>query len=202
MKRFVPLIIGLSVILLGVIVWQVYYNSTHGTLSLTVVPSDAKISAEQNKTLKSGKSSLVPGDYNLTLTRDGFAPLTVKETVVANKTQADTVILEAINTTGLDYLRSHPSEQSLAEAVLGERGKAKGDKAVAAHPLVNVLPVTRRDFMINYGASQAHPSDPSALAIYITIGDPRAKPEALDWITAQGFNPADYEIIYQAPSAN
>lgn len=203
MKRFIPLIISLSTILIGLITWQIIDAKTHGTLKLTVVPSDAKIITSTNHKLKTGNNKLTPGAYKLTLSRDGFALQTVSETVTASKTRSDTIILEATNTIGLDYLNAHPDERALAESILGQQGQARGDKAVAAHPLVNILPVTRRDFMINYGASQTHQNDPTALAIYITVGAyAGAKQEALDWITAQGFNPADYEIIYQAPNPN
>ena len=62
--------------------------------------------------------------------------------------------------------------------------------------IVDMLPTAGNDYEITYGES---PDKPGQYAVFINdYGTPNGKQHALDAITSAGYNPDDYEIIYQS----
>lgn len=88
-------------------------------------------------------------------------------------------------------------EQDYARQRAAGIQEAKSNKQFqSTFDVINMLPTAGNDYEITYGAS---PTKPGHYAIIINdYGIPGGKQHALDAITAAGYNPNNYEIIYES----
>jgi hypothetical protein len=123
------------------------------------------------------------------------------------------------NQAGIDYRDSHKTEfQKVYDIANGQVVKSTDDK-VANYPIIRYLPTSTdtllfnsedptwapydaEKFVMNYGQSQKHPYDASKLAIYITADHPAGKQSAIAYIYSVGFDPSDYEIIFETTTTS
>jgi hypothetical protein len=198
------LIISLIVLLVIALVWLVrsitgyVTTTTTGKITFTIVPANAKLLVDNKTQSTSDTLNLTPGSHTITFSSNGFASKTITVNVGANQQSSQTVILIANGSAGLVYLNSHPSQQQTGESISGAEANSVGKKITEDNPLIALLPYQGGDFSIDVGVSQKYPSNPDAVAIYITASGQTAQTHALNWIKAQGYNPAAYEIIYES----
>ncbi len=196
-KRIILTAAGsLSVLIFVVGIWQFAAGASGTTLILTVVPNDSKVTIDSSATANPGYISLKPGGHNLFIYRDGFEAKTIKIKVAAGQTYADSFALVANSQTGTDWLKSHPGQAQQAEAINGAAANSKGAVITRQQPILSVIPYIGSYFRIDFGRSKKQPGDPSIVALYISAVSNTARAKALRWITDQGYNPADYEILY------
>ena len=195
--------IGLAIWLIFLIV-QYIANYNNGTVTLTVVPSDAhvvldnqtNISLKQNTT--STKLSLKPGTYTITASRTGFAAKSLSVTIKQRQAQSPSLILGFTDeNAAAAYYAAHPDQATIVDAIGQQQVEQNGQIISQNNPLINILPYVGANFRIDFGVSQAHPNDHDAVAIYITASTPAGQANALKWIRAHGYDPNAYEIIYQ-----
>ena len=89
--------------------------------------------------------------------------------------------------TDQDYARQRQAAQSADQA---------NQQFHSTFDIVNMLPAEGDDYMITYEAS---PDKPGQYAVVINdYGIQGGKQDALNAITAAGYNPSKYEIIYES----
>jgi hypothetical protein len=192
------------VLLVIALIWLVHSitgyvtTTTTGKVNFKVVPADAKLLVDSKTSTTSDSLTLSPGSHTITFSRNGFSTKTITVNIASDQQSSQTVILLANGPIGLEYLNSHPAQQQTGEGISGAEANAIGKKITEDNPLIQLLPYQGADFSLNAGVSQKYPSDPDAVAIYITAANQTAQTHALDWIKVQGFNPSAYEIIYES----
>lgn len=165
-------------------------------INVVVAPEDSNFTVD-GKTTRPGKISLTAGKHKLSASHQYFE--TVNQTVDTKTFDtSQTIYLSPLPNSdqAKQWLADHPTAQQEREAAGSSKSIQAQNELTTKSPLVRVLPYEGFDFSIDYGASKAHPEDPNKLAIYITRIDDIGKTHALNWITAMGYNPADYEIIF------
>jgi hypothetical protein len=188
-------LIFIGVILAAVAAVQVFAPT--GTLTLAVIPSDATITVD-GKPAKTNKLTLTPGNHTVAASRADFKTKTVTVNIKPNGEQTENFVLNATSPEALaKWQAEHPDQIQESEGVAGAEANAQGAVITQNNPLIQLLPYVGADYRIDFGVSQKHANDQTAVAIYITAATPAAKTHALDWIKAQGYDPGSLEIIYQ-----
>ncbi len=198
MMRKRPLI-TLAITLLGVLgiaVLFVHARSPKPNVTLTTSPSIATAKLSTGKQIKQGSLYLKPSNYNLTISFAGFTTKTTSFTVNSSGTSKITVVLIPSDASGYQWLKDHPSEQGVREQIGSTQFRQNSQARQQKSPIVKLLPHIERYFRIDYGTSQIHPNDDSAVAIYITLYASQGKQQALDWIQQKGFDSNALELIY------
>jgi PEGA domain len=207
-RRVRIIIATLIVLLAAAFIWVIVSvgnaitTSNNGTVKFTVVPSDATLVIDSHTTTKSDTLSLAPGTHQVTFSRNGFNTQTITVTVAKGQTITQTIILTTANSTGVSYIENHPNEAAISDGVASAIVQKNGQIITSNNPLIELLPYVGADYDIDYGVSKKYPTNRDAVAIYITATTSAGRAHALNWITAQGFNPAAYEIIYQSSIPN
>jgi hypothetical protein len=188
-------------IIIGAGIWHAYNQVGNGNLSLTISPSNAKVTLN-DKTINTS-SSLPPGTYLLTASRYDFDTKELTVTVKAGKTAPYTIALVPSNASGRQWLVDHPDQQAIADSVQSQQFDSAAEHNSKNSPIVSDLPQfvnIPNPWRIDYGSSTKYPHDATKVGLYITADSPQGRQSALTWMYAHGYNPADYEIIFQSVS--
>lgn len=196
------IIAGFGFILVAGLVWLLYnWISTlnKGTLRLSVIPSDATVLVDDSTKTKPGDIHLSPGLHSLTISRDGFNAKLIRVTIRQKETISQSVILSGNSKESADYFSDNQDEQAAAESAAGAKLNAESTIITQNNPIIRILPYQGSNYRIDYGVSLKYASNPEAVAIYVTYNkhDESGKINATKWISAQGYDPAALEIIYQ-----
>lgn len=197
--------IGVGVIVLALLAYifilGLKSSSSSGTLNIqSIVPTDASVTVDNHQVNSNGNVSVTPGQHTVVAKRNGFADKTLNTTVKAGETQNVNIIMTPNSNVGYQWLTDHPDAAVQFEGQQGAQYTQNSQTTTDKNPLIAYLPEIRPTWRIDYGKSKAHPNDPTAVAIIITYGGADIdKQNALQWIKDQGFNPDDYEIIFQLP---
>lgn len=166
----------------------------------STVPDDPTVTIDGQKATSNGKTAVKPGQHTVVAKRSGFNDSTQQVAVNTGETKTVRLLMDANGAVGYQWLRDHPDAAVEWEGKVGRQFDQNSKNTTDKNPLIAYLPEIHPTWRVDYGKSAAHPNDPTAVAIIITYGGSDIdKQNALDWITSQGFNPADYEIIFQLP---
>jgi len=166
-------------------------------INIHVMPDDSHISIDGNSS-KRGTVYTTPGEHTFSAARDGFA--TDNEYVsVSKKTTTDVYLAPTPNSTaGQQWVNDHADQEKIRQQYAHINIDGVQRSLSNKYPIVKELPLDTVYYSISYGPSKKYPNDPSKIAVYITATqDNRA--QALHWMKYKGFDPANYEIIYQSP---
>jgi len=165
----------------------------------SAVPTDPTVAVDGQKVSSNSKNSVKPGQHTVVAKRNGFADSTQQVSVNGGETKTIRLLMDPNSDVGYQWLRDHPDAAVEWEGKIGQQFDQNSKNTTDKNPLIAYLPEVHPTWRIDYGTSQAHPNDPTAVAITILYGNDQAKQEALDWITSKGFDPNNYEIIFQTP---
>lgn len=216
MKRFIPLIAGLLVVMIAATaIFLTFFTreqttevptepveSVSGTnIRLTVAPS-FKVSITMNgKGVKEGVIAVKPGQYTVVASRDGFETVTRTVVVQQDKTTDVGIVLPVTDST-VNYYKDNPNEARKVEGISSRQSSERADSKVEALPFLARLPVrVPGEYTISYGPSVSKPEDTAAVTIYIAYSTPAAMEAAKNWIRYQGYDPASLDIKYTANRA-
>lgn len=200
------IIIGI-VIFTGIIVFAIISYiinlSYSATLSTTIAPSTAVLTID-GKTYKINQDIKLKPAENVTVTisAEGFEPQEVS--ISLTKDETTTLALYLMPEDGdLSWYYSRPTENSLLLAVGGIQATEAAKKYAEKYPISTILPITFTEsdpfwaeYSINGGAF-SDCKDNKEFCIIITDTTGKYRDRAIKAIQDQGFNPNDYEIIYQ-----
>jgi len=200
-KRFIIIIAAGVVIGFFVFAGLLFRGSTsgQGSITLTVIPRDAKVTIDQKKTVKPGKIGLSVGKHTLVISRSGFVAKTITVDITkAGDDQTQSIALGSESTAFTNsWQNRNPYEASLGEGITGSTANEQGQLITDKNPILKSLPYYGPGYSITFGPSQKYPNNDYAVAIVITASDQAARTKALNWITFQGYDPSKLEIIYK-----
>lgn len=196
-KKYVFLLIPVAVILL-LMVLLVKESADKENLILNVAPESAIVTLDNNRFIRPGNHVLPEGKHTVAARKEGFGTVTKSFTISNDKTMTVDLLLNPNSEVGYDFLRKNEGEQLQRETLGGKAFDQKSSEAGNKNPLIYELPFIDQFYRIDYGASQKHPNDPTATAIYITLYNLSAREDALAWIRFKGYDPNKLEVIYVA----
>jgi len=190
------LIVALIAILVG---RAIYLKINNATLKVVVAPADAKVMVG-DKRYRNGENRIKPGEYDVSVTRDGFSEYTDHISIEENGYAEIYLCMD--NTDGVDWYSNNESYARLCdevhEHVYGQETAEKfSDKIFSVTPFHSYEKGFNIDAQLNEETGE----------ITVTI-EPlscryeRAKgleKNALEWLEKAGTNLDDYTIVYYEP---
>lgn len=182
-----------ALLLVIVVAWGVYGSIKHRGLvgiDILTVPGDAEVMLDGKPV--SSKPYLKPGTYSFTATKDGFK----KSSLDMNISESHHFVGIALTPQSEDATKwaeiNQDEYEKLGSRMIDERITTVDD----VNPLLSKLPYI--DVMGPFSISYAFSSEDSVNAyIIIKNATPAGRVKALQWIRAQGVDPADLNIQFQ-----
>lgn len=203
-KKYLRLaLIAAVVIVAGIVAVIIVQNvrlATMGRLTTVVVPDDAVMTIDGKKAAINKKIGVATGERTVTVKRTGFKEQTQKFTSKRGESNELRFFLEPVSAEAFKWLKDHPEQAHLAESLASQDFDKQAEATAKRTPLINDLPFIDQFYRIDYGMSEKHPDDPTAIAIYIRYWSEQGKADALEWIKFKGYDPDKLEIIYIVPS--
>lgn len=187
---------GLLVMLIVVILFASLRNRTALDIK-SIIPDDINVTVDGKKVKSNANVGVNPGKHTVEAKREGFVDKKIEVDLKKNEVRKIDLSLLPKNAVGYTWLQENKNAVRDLEAKTGQAYDDAAQQGVKANPLIQYLPMLRRDWRIDYGASQKEPTNPKAVSIIITYVTEGSKQNALTWIRDQGFDPKDYEIIYK-----
>lgn len=202
MKQSLKILIIAGVIVLGAALFFFYrYQSVlSAKLDIQVAPENSAITLN-GKPVSAGNYRLKPGNYTVKAVYNGFSPASQNTSLKKGDSKFSGLVLDPDSPQTANWYQSHPSDQRLAESISGRNFDLTASEQLSRLPLIKDLPFVDQFFRVDYGVSKAHPTDPSAVALYIKYYSAAGKQQALDWLKFKGYDPSKLEIIYTYASA-
>jgi hypothetical protein len=197
-KRVLLIVGGFVCVVFALFAVVGYYNITNAgkiNITITVAPKDSTILLDGNQL--GGSSALVtPGKHTLKVSHPDFKSFTYNFNT--NNTSNIPISLLASDNTGQDYASSHQQEFLGVEKVSSSQYNDNSTSLANNNPIVNQLPLDiSPEYKIDYDASKKYPNDPQKIALYISANSSLSRHAAIQAIYTFGFDPSDYEIIFQ-----
>lgn len=195
-KYFFRIILAIVVIVIGITIFNFFNHRNKGQLIIRVAPSDSTIQIN-DKGAKTGRHYLSPGTYKIQASKSGFVPDIQIVKVQVDKPTSAYLLPKPDSAEAENYLKNNPKEQSQREAIGGENFNNDQAKLQANYPILSKLPLELRYVAISYGQSAKYPKDATKIAILVASSTPLGREQGLNWIRGQGYDPTDYEILFQ-----
>ncbi|MEI6237119.1 MAG: PEGA domain-containing protein [Candidatus Saccharibacteria bacterium] len=165
---------------------------------IVVVPSNSQIYID-GKGVGSGINEATPGKHSIVVKRKDFA--THKSTITAsnNKITAIPIGLEPTNDAGNRWKLNNKIEYLRLDGIVSKQFNDENNDGVKAYPITAELPKDKSPFFrIDYGKSKKYPNDSTKIALYISANTPANIQSALGYVYNMGYDPSDYEIIFES----
>ena len=188
-----------------IIAAAIYLIIPKSYVTLSIAPSTATLTIDGGKPRQARTGAVIlvsAGKHTYVFSRDGFASSTVTLTAGNNeskeillgltpKTDAARAILENDTQASLDV------QQRLA-GIAENNFVESADKT---YPILAELPITLHSIAIYACKSQLYPDDANKIALCVYSYDiAAAKDQAPNVLREKGYNPDNYELIYEDPS--
>lgn len=197
-------IIGFVVLVIIAIILFIQDTKRTATLEITIAPSFAKVEIGDKTYKTSGIERLEPGHYPVKISAEGF---TSQETTI-DLTGGETtqLLLYLIPSDGsMEWYRNHPEEMMILDTI----GDAEAAQTAAnyheLYPISKDLPIVVvevdkttyawTEYRIDGGTFEECQNKDFCLKITDSTGG--NKDAAYAKIRTSGYNPDDYEIIYE-----
>lgn len=194
MKRF---LVALFLILIaGLVYWQIHENSVlSAKLTIQMAPASGSKININGKDRKAGVIKVKPGNYQVVISHPGFATSTRSVLVVKGDNKYIGVALVSNSSSTANWYKNNPGDERLAEAISSKNFAVLQSEQEKSLPLIKDLPLIDQQYRVDYGKSLKHPTDPAAVAIYVTYYSNDGKQQALDWLKFKGYTPSNTEVI-------
>lgn len=192
MKKRVFIIIFIA--LLALIIYIFYNNNSKKDYSFFIetVPSDA-IAYINDKKVKNGKNYSDIDKISLTFKREGFADYKREVKLYNNEENYIGVIMEPSSDDYSNWYQNQ-DQYNLSSKISSKSADEYTKYKHIEYPILSILPYQEVSgpFRIDYGFTSE-----GALFLEVSNSSPKGRQRAIDWIKSQGYNPAEYDIIYK-----
>lgn len=194
-KKIILLISTITLILFVLLVCLYLSNIGKTSVNISVAPIDSKLLLDQKTSIKSGENIITLGTHTIQVSRDGFSRKTVRFVVENGNTNIVPIALIPNTSAGNTYLVNHSSDFIKIGDLQIPQTDAVNQELKNQYPLITKLPMEKsRHYIITY----EYPNDTTGLVIYISTASPADKRSALSAIYEAGYDPSDYEIVFEA----
>lgn len=173
------------------------------TLDILIAPSSAKVEIN-NQIYKTKKTyRFEPGEYVAEISAEGFQ--TKEENIALQAGETTKLYIYLIPEDGdMSWYAKHPEEDMILTSIGSWAAQDKSSTYLEAHPIANILPIEVvevdpktydwTEYRIDGGQFAECKSD---FCLKITDSTGGNRKNALEKIRAKGYQPEDYEIIYE-----
>lgn len=205
-RKTILVIIGL--IAIALVTFLVIYSITpRSTITLLLAPEEGfmTIDGGSKQPVKNKQNlNITPGKHTVKFSRDEFDSFS-KDITIANKQTLEVIIILNPLTNAARQLLLTPGADEVIQRFTGEKMIKETDQLNKDYPILSILPIEARLYIVNTCKSIKYPDDATKVAICADVYQEGLEPFVLKDITSRGYNPADYELIFidkYSPSAS
>ncbi|OGL37414.1 hypothetical protein A3E49_02920 [Candidatus Saccharibacteria bacterium RIFCSPHIGHO2_12_FULL_49_19] len=170
-------------------------NTDLSKIKINVIPEDSTITLD-GSVIKERTLDVQPGEHSIEASKEGFKPHKLDFETAKGATKEIYLLPEPTSEEALEWLRANPDIQLRRESFASQNVTEQQAIFENEYPILTVLPYISADFRVDYGVSKKYPDNPNKIALYITAISPELRKMAVNWIMSQGYNPAEYEIVF------
>lgn len=195
-KLIIGLFIGLVVIVMGLFIYSL--ANPKGQLVIYIAPEAGtlKINGKEQQVKNEQSLALSPGDYSISFSRDEFDGETTQKVSIEKDINTDVVFVLNPLTDRARELLTTPGSQKVIERYSGKVINKEAAEIVEKNPILNILPIRARLYVVSSCLSVAHPEDKTKIALCAVMTEHGLEPYIRKDIQSRGFNPDELEIIY------
>lgn len=196
-RRAVVALVVIVTLIVGLVVYQQIRTAMErsGTIAVPVevVPRDAQVTLSNGDELPSrGTAYIAPGDYKITVKKEGFASQTRELRVSSAAVPYIYIGLTGKSDQAKSWQKSHLRDYQNLELLTIAKNRDYTTLFRSANPIVEILPIKDPYYTIDY---RNHDDTSIELIIYGT--SPRYRTVALEFLRDKGYEPTDYRITYE-----
>ena len=204
-KRILVGIISFTLFAIAVVtiaIISTVQRNNSGTLDLLVAPTESNIIIN-GKHYHNGTHYLLPGTYTVDISMDGFTSKTFDISIsVGTTTSLHTYLVQ--DDGSMSWYDSHPEDLSILTTIGDTEAIKKSQEYADKYPVIDAMPIIYAQYSDNYqtytefridGGSFSGCKKDFCLKITDTTGG--NMDNALRMIREAGYNPDDYEILYE-----
>lgn len=176
----------------------VYFLIPKSYIVFQVAPEQVAvlIDNKDRKNITNGDSITVsPGKHSITIFRDEFNPSTTNIDVKNGETTEVVTALIGLTENARKLLNNDKSN-SVIEKATGIRMDKQVKLTSDLNPIMTILPIENRNYVISSCSSQLYPDNPNKIALCVDIPSDEFIVDVKTDIKSHGFNPEDYEYIW------
>lgn len=181
-----------TIIVLGFVVYRSMYSAT---INLYFAPKSATVKIGSGGGVF-GDNYVKPGTYKVVISKKGFTTYTKEVTVKSGEKVTINAALTSTSAETADWYSTHTEDYTIAQNIGDTKADAEMDAFVKDFPIVKVLPIVGmyESYRVDYGPS---PTKSGKFAVFVSYQSDAAKQQAIDAVTAKGYDLAKYEVIYE-----
>lgn len=179
--------------LVGLLLFAVFSAlNARGKVAVVFKTAPRQVIIKMNGIVVDKNTRVLPGDYSVTVEKEGFATYSQKLTVgKSGGTLELPVALTPITNDARDIAKNEQKVYGELEALGGERAQQEGTNFLKENPLVRYIPYKTGYYAIDYGRDNAN-----NVVIQITASSPLGRRVALEKIRGWGYDPTDLRIQF------
>lgn len=199
-KRFIIASIIISILI--VISLTIYFLIPRSYIKFATAPQQVTISVDKDKQLISNDDtvSVTPGNHNITVSRDGFESYT-KEVNLSNGQAIEFLVALNPLTDAAKRLLADDKSQAVIQRFYGDIITKQTNNMIKKYSILNILPIQARLYTVVACPSQKYPNDITKIALCANETSSSLEPYVLADIQSRGYNPNNYEIIWNIISS-
>lgn len=145
-----------------------------------------------------GKNEVNPGSYTVTVSMKGFASQSQSVSVSMNKSVFVGVSLTPNSADTQNWYATHPSDQTLSDAVGSKLSDYESSTALQNNPFLKQLPLSYGDGLGGFiSISQGVPTTTNGPpAVYVRAASPGLRQSVLAYMRNRGYDPANMDIVF------
>ncbi len=166
-----------------------------GTIAVPVevVPRDAQVTLSNGDELPGrGTAYIAPGEYEVTVKKEGFATQTRDLRVSAAAVPYIYIGLTGKSEEAKAWQESHTRDYQNLELLTVAKNRDYTTLFRSANPIVEILPIRDPYYTISY-----RNYDDTSIELVIFGTSPRYRAVALEFLRDKGYEPTDYRISYE-----
>lgn len=197
-QRKIIILLIVAVVMVGIIALVIYSLIPRASILFSVAPEEVRVTINgSERNIKSGdRVTVSPGETTVEVSRDEFNNYSEVVTLENGDEYEVLVALEA-QTAAAEALLATDHSQLIIQRIAGRDLKNGAEELRAAYPVLEVLPIVDRFYKVIVCESKKHPDDKTKLALCVQLFELAARQSALAEIKRRGYNPSDYEVIFQ-----
>jgi len=176
----------------------VYFLIPKSYIVFQVAPEQVAvlIDNKDRKNITNGDSiTVAPGKHTITVFRDEFNPSTTNINIRNGETTEIVAALIGL-TENAKKLLNNDKSNSVIEKSTGIRMDKQVELTAELNPIMSILPIENRNYVISSCPSQLYPSNPNKIALCVDIPSDDFIVDVKADIKSRGFDPEQYEYIW------
>lgn len=197
-RKTILIIIGLIIAAALATVLIIYSITPRSTLTLLLAPEEGLVSIDggSKQSVKNKQNlNVTPGKHTVEFSRSEFDSFS-KDITIADKQTVEVIIALNPLTDAARQLLLTPGADEVVQRFTGEKMTKETSQLNKDYPILSILPIEARLYVVNMCKSIKYPDDTTKIALCADVYQEGLEPYVAKHITSLGYNPADYEIIF------